>query len=259
MFKNNSKYHSSMNIIALADMARAACLALLALAANAHPSTPPVTSRLTVSLIPHDGGALLARTVTEISDPVHARYGQHLSRDEALNLLTPSPDALASVKAWLRDAGVHDDNMDQQGQFLHATVSASQSASLLRKRGTTAEDLSGSYIVQEDAVRKHIRAVHVERGDSPPNRWHPFHADSSTLSPETQKKFTGDSKLKGCETKLTPACLREKYQMKGVPTTTKKTILGVIGFSGVRITNTPTSSIVISMLTFYSKPHNIPI
>ncbi|KAJ6779784.1 hypothetical protein PWT90_04962 [Aphanocladium album] len=244
--------------MSLSSFARAACLALLAVAAKGHPAanTTPNTSspssssssRLTISLRPHDDGALLERTVYELSDPLHARYGRHLSREEAYSLLSPSPAALASVKSWLRSAaGLHDEDIHQQGQFLHVTVSAAQSATLLEKRSNggagVAAGLSGVLHVAaaEEAVRVHIRALHLERaggdGAEAQNRWHSHQADPSLLQPtptESRAKFAHDPSLSGCDDKVTPACLREKYQMKNLPTATagKKTILGVIGFNG---------------------------
>lgn len=230
----------------LAQLARGACLAALALVAHAHPAaSTAVVSRLTISLAPGDGGALLARTVHELSDPKHARYGRHLSREAALDLLQPSREALAAVRTWLRDAaGLQDDDVQQRGQFLHATVSARQSASLLSKRDGPGshDDLHGAYSVTEEAVRKHIRAIHLGLADSDEvqNRWHTHRVDPSLpLPPTTNSKFPVNPDLEGCDAKITPACLREKYQMKNMPsTTTKKTILGVVGFGGVSGTTT---------------------
>jgi tripeptidyl-peptidase-1 len=44
--------------------------------------------------------------LTEISDPHHNDYGQHLSREQVHAHLAPSPESLSHVYAWLEDHGV---------------------------------------------------------------------------------------------------------------------------------------------------------
>ncbi|OAA56920.1 Peptidase S8/S53, subtilisin/kexin/sedolisin [Cordyceps fumosorosea ARSEF 2679] len=218
----------------------AACLAAISLAADAHPTT--AARRLTVSLIPGDE-TLLPRTLHELSDPASPRHGRHLSREEAAALLEPSPKALAAVTAWLRDAtGLRDEDIERRGQLLHATVSPSQSAAVLRKRAADDDDdgLSGGQALADEAVRRHIRAVYLDRPDvggdiETRSPWpaHPrLHQSLKLLLSVDSKdnKSTANPKLDGCDAQFTPACLREKYQMKNIPRTSKKTILGVLGF-----------------------------
>lgn len=244
-----------MNRRLASRLARGACLAALALTAYAADpgaaADAATVSRLTISLAPEDGGVLLARTVQELSDPAHARYGQHLARESALDLLRPSAEALAATTAWLRDvAGVRDGDVQQRGQFLHATVSANQSAALLQRREED-QGWSGGVIAADAAVRKHIRAVHLERLavdglDEVLNRWHSHRVGPDVQMPspppaavavtaEVNSKYAVNPGLDGCDAKITPACLRERYQMKNVPAVAKKrTILGIMGFIGVR-------------------------
>ncbi|OAA70025.1 tripeptidyl-peptidase 1 precursor [Akanthomyces lecanii RCEF 1005] len=231
----NMKRHS------LAYLARGGCLAALALVAQAHPpANTALVPQLTISLTPKDNGALLARTVHELSDPKHARYARHLSHEAALDLLQPSREALTAVKTWLRNAaGLQDGDIRQRGQFLYATVSAKQSASLLKRRKDTSShgDLHGAYSVAEEAVRKHIRAIHLgsAESDEVQKRWHTHRIDPSLpMPPRTaHSEYPVSAGLDGCDAKITPACLREKYQMRDIPAaTTKKTILGVMGFGG---------------------------
>jgi len=44
----------------------------------------------------------------EISDPSHARYGQHLSESEIHDLVKPASESVDLVKAWLADHGISD-------------------------------------------------------------------------------------------------------------------------------------------------------
>lgn len=48
------------------------------------------------------------RHLEEVSDPGHARYGQHLTAVEIHDLVTPSEETVNSVKQWLADHGVQD-------------------------------------------------------------------------------------------------------------------------------------------------------
>jgi tripeptidyl-peptidase-1 len=52
--------------------------------------------------------AELEETFWAVSDPRHARYGQHLSRDEVSELLMPAEGNAETVTAWLKENGVKD-------------------------------------------------------------------------------------------------------------------------------------------------------
>ncbi|KAM3511955.1 hypothetical protein MY11210_004426 [Beauveria gryllotalpidicola] len=230
-----------MTTKSISRLARHICLVALALTAtHAHPATTPAVARLTIGLVPGDD-ALLQQTVRELSDPAHARYGQYLSREAALDLLQPGPESLDAVRAWLRDAaGLHDEDLERRGQFLHANVSASQAASLLvrqdgGRRRADGGGLSGAFAVADEAARKHIRAVHLDNLDhgTLQSRWHAFHAAEFSQQPvPPPSKEVLKTVMDRCEGRITPACLRKKYHMDNVPSTPKKTILGVLGFGG---------------------------
>ncbi|KAM3463359.1 hypothetical protein NHJ6243_003393 [Beauveria neobassiana] len=225
----------------ISRLSRSVCLVALALAAaaaaHAHPATTPAVARLTIGLVPGDD-ALIQQTVQELSDPTHPRYGHYLSREAALDLLQPDPESLDAVRAWLRDAGgLHDEDLERRGQFLHANVSASQVALLLVRRDGDGADsgLSGAFAVADEAARKHIRVVHLDnlnRGVLQ-SRWHAFHAVECSQQPvPPPSKDVLKTVMDRCEGRVTPACLRKRYQMDNVPSTPKRTILGVLGFGG---------------------------
>lgn len=44
----------------------------------------------------------LERHLYEVSDPSHARYGQHLSADDIHPLVAPTKDALNALQGWLK-------------------------------------------------------------------------------------------------------------------------------------------------------------
>lgn len=51
----------------------------------------------------------LERHLYEVSDPAHHRYGQHLSKEEVEELVTPHPESLAAVNTWLGTFGLSED------------------------------------------------------------------------------------------------------------------------------------------------------
>ncbi|KAJ4374374.1 hypothetical protein N0V83_003115 [Neocucurbitaria cava] len=53
----------------------------------------------------------LDRHLHEVSDPDHARYGQHLSADEVDELVAPSSETHSLVLDWLRESGIDTDRL----------------------------------------------------------------------------------------------------------------------------------------------------
>ena len=49
----------------------------------------------------------LEKHLYEVSDPYHARYGQHLSKEEVEALVAPRPESIASVDNWLLSHGIN--------------------------------------------------------------------------------------------------------------------------------------------------------
>lgn len=51
--------------------------------------------------LPQENFRILEKHLYEVSDPAHARYGQHLSKEEVEALVAPHPDSLSAVNDWL--------------------------------------------------------------------------------------------------------------------------------------------------------------
>jgi tripeptidyl-peptidase-1 len=77
-------------------------------AGHPDPSTP-MFFRIAMTQ-PNQG--LFEQTLSDISTPGHSRYGQHLKRDQLKAMLRPSADATAAVMAWLTDAGVSQETIE---------------------------------------------------------------------------------------------------------------------------------------------------
>ncbi|KAI0064242.1 tripeptidyl peptidase A [Artomyces pyxidatus] len=56
--------------------------------------------------LPQSNFDALERHLYEISDPEHARYGQHLSKEEVEELVAPHPHSLNAVNEWLAEHGI---------------------------------------------------------------------------------------------------------------------------------------------------------
>jgi hypothetical protein len=77
-------------------------------AGHPDPSTP-MFFRIAMTQ-PNQG--LFEQTLSDISTPGHARYGQHLKRDQLKAMLRPKADATSAVMSWLTDAGVSQETIE---------------------------------------------------------------------------------------------------------------------------------------------------
>lgn len=59
--------------------------------------------------LPQHRFAELEAHLYAVSDPTHARYGQHLAKEDVEVLVSPHPDALQAVDAWLKEFGIEED------------------------------------------------------------------------------------------------------------------------------------------------------
>ena len=187
---------------------------------------------------------ILERTLYELSNPHHERYGRHLTREEAKSLLEPPDEASDSVKRWLSDQGVPESHIEARGQWIHARVPADL-ADILSKRTSGVSKRDGgsdtsSYLPSlPDSLHEYISTVQVKRAtrgtDQRTKRR--FNNAIPHLAPRLQKKH-GNSKevvdLEKCKTVLTPACIRKIYNMDEPPARPhSNAIFGVPGFDEV--------------------------
>ena len=48
-----------------------------------------------------------------LSDPLHDRYGQHLSKEEVESLIAPEPESIHLVNEWLAAHGLYEDSLSR--------------------------------------------------------------------------------------------------------------------------------------------------
>ncbi len=73
----------------------------------------------------------------EVSDPDHARYGQHLSKDDVEGLVRPDFETTEAVEEWLADNGINHYQFSPAGDWIYARLSIADVERLLRTRYAT--------------------------------------------------------------------------------------------------------------------------
>ena len=70
--------------------------------------------------------------LVEISDPNHARYGQHLSAAEVHKIVAPSEESIKLVQAWLADHSIDNVAIHPAKDWISVLVSIDQAEELLQ-------------------------------------------------------------------------------------------------------------------------------
>ncbi|KAK3321801.1 peptidase-like protein [Apodospora peruviana] len=205
--------------------------------ADAHPDQ---VLKLRIALDqPNEG--LFERTLYEISDPSHAKYGQHLSRDELSSLMAPREESTAAVLSWLRDAGIHDSKVERDGEWINLKVTVREASSLLDADfglwghdGTNVKKVRAlKYSVPEE-VAKHVRMV------APVVRFTQIRAERNQIFEvvDAKQQFKTAAAIPpqnldvvACNTSITPECLRALYKVGSYQADpSKKSLFGVTGY-----------------------------
>jgi tripeptidyl-peptidase-1 len=108
----------------------------------------------------------LERHLYEVSDPDHARYGQHLSASEVNELLSPSSESLALIQEWLHShINPKDITYSPAKDFLSITLPVAKVEELLQTKYSVYRHTDGSKIVRAPQwklplhLHEHVTAV----------------------------------------------------------------------------------------------------
>lgn len=191
-----------------------------------HPSTL-MTFRLAVA---QTNTAALEERVIELSTPGHARYGQHMNRDEVMQFLRPSPGILDRILSWLASGHVPTGSIDIERNWISFKVSVAQAERMLKTRfayyhhaaSQTTAIRTTTYSVPRD-IHPHIQLI------QPTTRFGLL-GPQRTLPMSGPIEATSEDFLGGCEKILTPHCLREMYGLGD--TQTKPDLRNQLGVSG---------------------------
>jgi tripeptidyl-peptidase-1 len=185
----------------------------------------------------------LVRHLQDVSSPSNERYGQHLSIQQLKEILSPSEEAKKSVHSWLKRSGVQ--NIDERGEWIHFTATTKQADAMMNTkfltyrhvRDSNAEAIRTTKVGLPRSVIPHIKMIH------PTTRFTQIHEQSSNIirvkdDPQAVVRYAnGDAgqsfaPSQTCNATITPTCLRELYNIKGVeiPDPSKVGTIGVAGF-----------------------------
>lgn len=188
------------------------------------------------------------RTLSEISNPHHERYGRHLTRQEAKDLLQPPAEASDSVNRWLLEDGDGEIHVDDHGQWIRVRVPSDASGNLSERISHLPNIYSGTDGMLEalavpDHVRGYISAIEVNRSPKGISLETEKRSDTGTFdaAPRSPGNDTGkqggsedDVDLERCKEVLIPACIRTTYRIDDLPAKSHpRTLFGVPGFGGV--------------------------
>jgi tripeptidyl-peptidase-1 len=186
--------------------------------------------------------ALFERTLYEISDPAHPKYGQHLSRDELSSLMAPRAESTSAVLSWLRDAGIPSDKIHEDGEWINLAVTVREASTLLDADfgvwghdGTSVKKVRALQYSVPDEITPHIKMVApvVRFGQVRPQRSQIFKVVDTQL-PEVKTAAAippQELDVAACNASITPECLRALYKVGSYQADpSKKSLFGVCGY-----------------------------
>ncbi|KAK0336233.1 hypothetical protein LTR91_005266 [Friedmanniomyces endolithicus] len=106
---------------------------------------------------------VLEQHVIEVSDPGHARYGQHLSAEEVNALVAPAADTLHLVTKWLREHGITEPQLSPAKDWIHVAIPVAKAEELLNTTYSHFKHVDGSDVVRtaEWSLPEHLHE-HVD-------------------------------------------------------------------------------------------------
>lgn len=197
------------------------------------PVDPNQLIRLSI-VLETSGEELFADTLSQISSPGGARYGQHLSRSETASLVRPAKDATQAVLQWLSSKNIPSGMVRDRRHIIDATMSIKAAEELLsgsyyffqRDGRTTIGTLA--YSVPSD-IRQYITSI------QPTTFFEPSGSSNaqSRGGNESDAQFQSSNESE-CDKSNTPACLRRLYKMNNdYSKPHRRSLLGVAGFNKV--------------------------
>ncbi|KAJ5248197.1 hypothetical protein N7524_012157 [Penicillium chrysogenum] len=167
--------------------------------------------------------------VIELSTPEHPSYGQHMSRDEVKQFLTPHPAISDRIIAWLRSENVPANSINLDGHWVSFIVPIFQAERMLKtqffyfhQQGQENPAIRTLGYSVPRALRSHIQLIQPTTlfGNLVPQK-----------SPVFKQKIATSEKLAaGCDVTITPDCLRDLYKIDN--TTTRPDWRNRLGISG---------------------------
>ncbi|KAI8941272.1 hypothetical protein NX059_002502 [Plenodomus lindquistii] len=176
---------------------------------------------------------LFERTLMEISTPSHARYGQHLKRNELKALIKPRAESTSAVLNWLQQSGVESRDIENDGEWINFYAPVKRAEEMM---GTTFKTYQSEvrpaikkirslgYSVPKQ-VRSHIDMI------QPTTRFGQLRPERSQIRYKEAAPFSIAAVNATCNTRITPACLSDLYNFADYEVNPEVNVtIGVNGF-----------------------------
>lgn len=182
-------------------------------------STPDPNTLLTLrfSLRPSNFDQLLSH-LSETSDPYHERYGNHLSKEQVDELLQPTEETVNEVKEWLNWHGIKENDISPgSDRWINLRIPVSVAETLLNTTYSIyahTSDVSNQILrTLEYSLPRHLHA-HINLV-SPTTYFGNTRGMKKTsfLQPVRLDSSTSDDASNSCNTVITPACLKDLYNV----------------------------------------------
>ncbi|KAH9983546.1 peptidase S8/S53 domain-containing protein [Russula compacta] len=218
---------------------------------------PPAQIILLRIALPQSRFSELERQLYEVSDPRHARYGQHLLKEQVEELVRPDPRSVEAVDAWLDEYCITGDETVQRSQAgdwvtIHVPVAVAEemldTEFHLWKHTRVGDNedvlIRTTHYSLPEHLHEHIELVQPTTYFGRPKAMttNPiFKLLNSTLSilsppppPSTPPGILIDPRLgTNCTDVITVSCIQQLYQMGGYQLAAQsKNAIGITGYGG---------------------------
>ncbi|CAE6533802.1 unnamed protein product [Rhizoctonia solani] len=196
------------------------------------PSSYPLKLKIA---LPQPNFDVLERELYEVSDPKHARYGQHLSPEEVNKLIAPHSATLTSVDEWLASHGFKISTLERSParDWVTIVLPASKAEEMLGTEYAVWEHTeSQEKIVRTmeyslpESIHKHVHLITpTTMFGSPRPHKATFHYED--LPKSKSLAVTPDP---SCNNTITISCLQALYNTGNYTATVKSNRLGIAGY-----------------------------
>lgn len=165
-----------------------------------------------------------------ISDPDHADWGSHLTREELDQYRSPNPNAVESVTTWLQTNGV--DNLRARGPSIDFAAPVPVINALLN-----AELAEYSFEGSMTSLRSLHHSIPVHLADHI-DLVHPISHFTPPVQRRARQKGTAHNRNirnrqdHECPSSVTPGCLRKLFKLPALPKGSRDSSLARVGIAG---------------------------
>ncbi|KAI0339424.1 subtilisin-like protein [Trametopsis cervina] len=191
----------------------------------------------------------LVTALYEVSDPVHEKYGQHLTKEQVEALVAPHPDTVDLVDEWLAAHGIELGSIERTngGSWLRLPVTVDQASRMLNATYEIYKHEGTSEYIVRTLSYSLPASLHPHVGVVTPSTYFGTMRSMRKTShlqpnaPTLENDFEMAAKLvnpgslatvpSSCSSTITPSCLRALYNTSTyVPKATNVNKLGVAGY-----------------------------